>query len=233
MTFVTLSLLALEFGSPLMLFGLGAASIPIIIHLLHKRRYKETSWAAMRFLMEAARQQSRRLRWEQLIVLLVRCLAVMLLAMAFSRPFFENAFSSVSGRAPRHIIVVLDDSFSMGYLGGNETRFEQGKQAVRQMLQTSVSGDGYSLLCLTDERQSNLLAPTFRQDSFLAELEKMSLTEQPINLYETLARLESLLIDSPQPREKDILIVSDFQQKDWSPTGTKKQLLESRLATRR
>jgi hypothetical protein len=230
MTFVTLSLLALEFGSPLMLFGLGAASIPIIIHLLHKRRYKETSWAAMRFLMEAARQQSRRLRWEQLIVLLVRCLAVMLLAMAFSRPFFENAFSSVSGRAPRHIIVVLDDSFSMGYLGGNETRFEQGKQAVRQMLQTSVSGDGYSLLCLTDERQSNLLAPTFRQDSFLAELEKMSLTEQPINLYETLARLESLLIDSPQPREKDILIVSDFQQKDWSPTGTKKQLLESRLA---
>ncbi|MDG2391293.1 MAG: BatA domain-containing protein [Planctomycetaceae bacterium] len=230
MTFETLTLLALEFGSPSMLFGLGAASIPIIIHLLHKRRYKKTSWAAMKFLMEAARQQSRRLRWEQLIVLLVRCLAVMLLAMAFSRPFFENAFSSVSGRAPRHIIVVLDDSFSMGHLIGNETRLEQGKEAVRQLLQTSVSGDGYSLLCLSDERQSNLLAPTFRQDSFLAELEKIGLTEQPIDLHGALARLESLLIDSPQPREKELLIVSDFQQKDWSPTGTKKQLLESRLA---
>jgi len=230
MTSSSLTLLALEFASPSMLFGLGAASIPIIIHLLHKRRYQETSWAAMRFLMEAARKQSRRLRWEQLIVLLVRCLAVMLLAMAFSRPFFENAFSSVTGRPPRHLIVVIDESYSMGHLGGSETRFEQGKEAVRQLIKGSVSGDGYSLISLSNGGQSDLIAPTFRQDSFLAELDRILVTELPIDLNGAFARLESLLIESPQPQEKEILIVSDFQQKDWSPTGSKRQNLETRLA---
>ncbi|MBD3673216.1 MAG: BatA domain-containing protein [Planctomycetaceae bacterium] len=225
-----LAILALGFGNPAMLVGLGAASIPIIIHLLHKRRYKETSWAAMRFLAEAARKQSRRLRWEQLLVLLIRCLAVMFLATAFARPFFDNAFSSVSGREPRHVIVVLDDSFSMGQQIGNETRLEQGKEAVRQMISGSITGDGYSLICMTREMQAELLTPTFRQDSLLSELEDLQPTQRSVDLNNTFARLESLLQESPQPRNKEILLVSDFQQRDWEPSGSQRELLESRIA---
>lgn len=222
--------LALGFGNPAMLVGLGAATIPIIIHLLHKRRYKETSWAAMRFLAEAARKQSRRLRWEQLLVLLIRCLAVMFLATAFARPFFENGFSSVSGREPRHVIVVLDDSFSMGQQIGNETRLEQGRDAVRQLVSGNNTGDGYSLICLTDELQAELLAPTFRQDSFLSELEEIQPTQRAVNLNGALARLESLLQEAPQPRNKEILIVSDFQQRDWAPSGSQRELLQTRIS---
>ena len=118
----------------------------------------------------------------------------------------------------------------MGHLGGSETRFEQGKEAVRQLIKGSVSGDGYSLISLSNGGQSDLIAPTFRQDSFLAELDRILVTELPIDLNGAFARLESLLIESPQPQEKEILIVSDFQQKDWSPTGSKRQNLETRLA---
>lgn len=224
------ALVALEFGSPAMLFGLAAASIPIIIHLLHRRRYQETSWAAMRFLMEAARKQSRRLRWEQLLVLLVRCLAVGLLASAFSRPFFESAFSAVAGREPRHVIVAFDNSFSMAYKDGNSTRLERGKETVRQLISGSLAGDGYSLVCLAPGRQVELISPTYRKESFLSELELIEIAEQPIDLAGTLSTLETILRESPQPREKEILIVSDFQQRDWDLTANERSLIESRLA---
>src|SRR5437773_11869322 len=59
--------------------GAGAVSVPIIIHLLNRRRFKIVTWAAMRFLLAAQKQNSRRLRIEQLLLLAVRCLLVALL----------------------------------------------------------------------------------------------------------------------------------------------------------
>src|SRR5437588_794237 len=60
----------------------GAVSVPIIIHLLNRRRFRVMSWAAMRFLLAAQRKNSRRMRLEQLILLLVRCLLVLVVVLA-------------------------------------------------------------------------------------------------------------------------------------------------------
>src|SRR5262245_4083643 len=60
----------------------GAVSVPIIIHLLNRRRFRVMNWAAMRFLLAAQRKNSRRMRLEQLILLLVRCLLVLLIVLA-------------------------------------------------------------------------------------------------------------------------------------------------------
>src|SRR5438270_5091413 len=62
----------------------GAVSIPIIIHLLNRRRFKIVTWAAMRFLLAAQKKSSRRMRVEQLLLLLVRCLIVLLLILAMA-----------------------------------------------------------------------------------------------------------------------------------------------------
>ncbi|MFM8217788.1 MAG: BatA domain-containing protein, partial [Planctomycetaceae bacterium] len=62
------------FGSPWLLWGVGLASAPLVIHLLYRRRFRETSWAAMRFLLEAARKNARRLRLEQWLLLALRTL---------------------------------------------------------------------------------------------------------------------------------------------------------------
>src|SRR5271169_4822914 len=60
----------------------AAVSIPIIIHLLNRKRFKVVTWAAMRFLLAAQKKNSRRMRLEQLILLAVRCLLVLLLVAA-------------------------------------------------------------------------------------------------------------------------------------------------------
>ena len=62
----------------------GAVSIPIIIHLLNRRRFRVVTWAAMRFLLAAQKKNSRRMRLEQIVLLALRCLLVLLLVLAMA-----------------------------------------------------------------------------------------------------------------------------------------------------
>src|SRR5438270_5627669 len=88
--------LAVLFSTPLaaLATAAGAASVPVIIHLLNRRRYRVVDWAAMRFLLAAMRKNVRRLRVEQLLLLAVRTLLLALLvaAMCSVMPWAEAAW---------------------------------------------------------------------------------------------------------------------------------------------
>jgi hypothetical protein len=76
----------LPFIHPILFWlGLGGVSIPIVIHILNRRRFKIVEWAAMRFLLNAMRKNRRRLRLEEMILLALRCLILLLLGMALAR----------------------------------------------------------------------------------------------------------------------------------------------------
>src|SRR4051812_32179157 len=79
-------LLAIFFGSPFAVLATaaGAASIPVIIHLLNRKRYRVVNWAAMRFLLAAMKKNTRRLRVEQLLLLLLRVFIVLLVIVAMA-----------------------------------------------------------------------------------------------------------------------------------------------------
>ena len=89
MQFVGPGLLAFGFANPWLLWGLALGAVPILIHLLHRRTYRETNWAAMRFLLEAARKNSRRMRLEQFVLLAVRTLLLLFAALAFAEPLVQ------------------------------------------------------------------------------------------------------------------------------------------------
>src|SRR5262245_46092455 len=72
----------------------AAVSIPIIIHLLNKRKFKIVDWAAMEFLLDADKKNRRRIRLENLILLLLRCLAVLLIALLLARPFVPTSMAA-------------------------------------------------------------------------------------------------------------------------------------------
>jgi hypothetical protein len=75
----------LPFIHPILFWlGLGGVSIPILIHILNRRRFKIVEWAAMRFLLDAMRKNRRRLRLEEMILLVLRCLILLLLGMALA-----------------------------------------------------------------------------------------------------------------------------------------------------
>jgi hypothetical protein len=75
--------------NPWLLAGAAAIAAPIIIHLLSKRKFRILDWAAMDFLLEAERKNRRRVRMENFIILLLRCLAIALIALLAARPFYQ------------------------------------------------------------------------------------------------------------------------------------------------
>src|SRR5437763_16419756 len=94
--------------------GLIAVSIPIIIHLLNKRKFERVVWAAMRFLRVSVEQNQRRIQIEDILLLMLRCLVLLLLGMALARPTLGcSAANAVLGHQDVTGIIVLDNSYSM------------------------------------------------------------------------------------------------------------------------
>src|SRR5436309_4437233 len=90
--------------------GAALISLPIIIHLINRMRFKRIRWAAMEFLLKSQKRNRRRLIIEQLILLALRCLLVLLAVLLVARYLF--AFDPLQSQSTMHI-VLLDDTLSM------------------------------------------------------------------------------------------------------------------------
>src|SRR5262245_52526249 len=105
------------------LLGLAAASIPIIIHLLFKTRFKVVPWAAMQFLRKSLEQTTRRIRFQELLLLLLRIALLLLLALALMRP--SSRLQTGQSGAPVDAVFIIDASGSMSIKEGNQSRLDE------------------------------------------------------------------------------------------------------------
>src|SRR5438105_11571108 len=107
-----------EFLSPLFLIGLVSAVIPLLIHLSRSRRTKKMRFSTTRFFTEQFLKSYRMSRLKELLLLACRMALFALLAMALARPFLlpRGAAAGLAGGGPRAVVLVLDDSASMGYV---------------------------------------------------------------------------------------------------------------------
>src|ERR1700722_11467709 len=138
---------ALGFANAPLLYALAAAGVPVVIHLLNRRKYREVPWAAMRFLLSAIRKNRRRLRVEQWLLLAIRTLVVLLVVSAMARPFLES-FGAVIAGIRTHKVIVLDGSLSMGYRSGESSRFDQAKAVATQLVKEARGGDRISVIMM-------------------------------------------------------------------------------------
>jgi hypothetical protein len=125
-----------QFLNPALLFGALLFAVPLLIHLLNRQRHKTRPWAAMEFLLRAYQKTRNRLRNENLLLLLLRCLIPILLALAIARPVLQNAIGPLGQNGSVHHVVVLDASYSMGYqTGSGQSPFDKGRMMVSRLLE--------------------------------------------------------------------------------------------------
>src|SRR5262245_47260932 len=124
----------MSFLNPILLGGLLAISVPIIIHLLNRRRFQTVVWAAMRFIQASVEKNQKRMRIEDLILLALRCLLVALLALALARPAILSDASDMFGQSKVTAVIILDHSRSMGMSDGTGTRLDKARKAAEQAL---------------------------------------------------------------------------------------------------
>lgn len=125
----------MSFLNPALLAGTLLFAVPLLIHLLNRQRHKRRPWAAMEFLLRAYQKQRNRLRNENLLLLLLRCLIPVLLALAIARPLLQDAMGILSSGGTVHHVFVIDASYSMNLRAdGGRTPFEQARTMVGRLL---------------------------------------------------------------------------------------------------
>src|SRR5210317_362309 len=115
-----------------LLWGLFAASIPVIIHLLNRRRFRTVKWGAMQFLLKATRESRGKKRLKHILILACRALAIAALVTAIARPLVGGLLGWGSGKVDT-VILLLDRSPSMERSAGD------GMPSKRQSIIDRVS----------------------------------------------------------------------------------------------
>lgn len=203
----------MPFINPALLYGLGLVSIPIIIHLLQKNRVKEMEWAAMQFLLEIVEEQNKKIQLEDLLLLLLRILFFTFLALAVARPII-NFNSGGAFASHGEVVILVDDSYSMGTVSGTETRFEIAKKLTTKIVASQPKGYGVSVVRFN--QYSSAVMGGFSTDLELIKesIKKMKPSHLNGNIEGGLDYALSLFKEKES--KKAIFLISDFQELDWN-----------------
>ncbi len=224
--------LAFGFASPaLAIAGVALASIPIIIHILNRRRYKVRKWAAMQYLLEALRRNRRRLKFENWMLLAVRCCAILLVGIALSRPMGcgQSATAKLLGQSTRLHVVVIDNSASAAYQVNDpeaRTVLDREKRLATSLVgRLSGSRDALCIIPVT-AAQSTAAVPTYDMEAarqaVAAIPQRFSRADLPASLRLALdagakeksftSRRLYLLSDATRPLWQDPSVVEPLRQ---------------------
>ena len=200
---------------PVMLWGLSAALVPIVIHLLNRLRYRTVHWGAMMFVLRVSRHSSRRSRLRHYLILACRALALAALATGMARLLAGGWLGAGWGRAPDAVIVLLDRSASMERAGPAPGRSRRA-QAVDVLAATPPERMAGSRIVLVDSAG--------REPRELASLEALrgvpwagptdTAADWPV-LFETALDW----IERNRPGRVEIWAASDGQESNWRPDG--------------
>jgi len=210
----------LAFLHPALVGFAALAVVPLVIHLLNRRRYRTVPWAAMDFLLAAYKKKRKRLELENLLLLLLRCAIPVVLALVFARPYF-GADSLLANLAEprREVVVVVDDSYSMSRHVGATTQFQAALEQCRRLAGSLdfERGDRVSLVTLSREPQLLVVS------GGPADLERrLAALQRPTYEPADLGRTLDLLLDDllkQIPAAPEIWLISDFQRRTFDESA--------------
>ncbi|MFM7607080.1 MAG: BatA domain-containing protein, partial [Prosthecobacter sp.] len=207
MTFLNVALLA----------GGLAFLIPLLIHLLNKRKVVTVRWGAMHLLHEVIRQKKRKMKIEQLLLLMTRVAIPIVLALCLARPVL-TALRSL-GVGSSSLIVLLDDSFSMrapaekAALAGASVA-DTARHDLQQITESLPSGSAAQVVLSAGSPRQLLDQPTTALDLVPKKLAEVTSMSGPISANNAFQTATSAIKDAPTAA-REVVFVSDFQEADW------------------
>ena len=196
---------------PLFLFGLAAASLPVLIHLLNRRRLKRIKFPAVRFILLSQKRISRSYRLRHWLLLALRTLAVLCLALLLANPIFQTGAGLFAGGGPVALVVVLDNSLSMTW-SGDGNGFKQAKDAARLLISSLNDGDRAALIPTSiDGKEAFRLKG--EKAVLLKELDGIEIADGTANLAAALGKAYELL--NEPVGQKEIRFITDMGLTGW------------------
>lgn len=133
--------------APLYLAGALAIGLPILFHMIRRRPRGEVKFSSLMFLRPTPPRLTRRSRLDNWPLLLIRALALLLLAAAFTRPYLRRSAKADVELPTRRIVIAVDTSASMRRTG----LWDQAKSKVDDVLADLRPDDEIALVAFDNE----------------------------------------------------------------------------------
>jgi len=189
------------FLHPWALLGIGAAGLPLLLHLLARREPPTVEFPAVRYLVETARQHQRRLKVQNYLLLVLRTLLILALVLAAAGP--SPSWRVAPGHTPSTLVLIVDNSLSSGAVIGGSPVLAELRSAARRTLERATPEDDLWLLAADGTPRKG------GPDELSGLLRDLIPTSRRMDLGAAVRTAGELL--GGQRRPGEIAVFSDFQ----------------------
>lgn len=212
----------MSFLNPFFLFALVSVAVPLLIYLLNVRKPKKVRFSTLAFFESLKTTALKRIRIKRWLLLAIRCLAILALVLAASRPFLPPEYGWSSNNQPKAIGIVIDNSPTMNRVDRNGPFSEQAKNAVRDIL--SIAGDDDRIL-VDVTNGGSLNVPLISKRAALNRLEDIETKNAGNYLVDRLQSVAERLMDADQPN-KILYLITDGQETQFSEFNENQSVIE-------
>jgi len=202
--------MGLSFLTPALLAGAGLVAVPLILHLLMRRKPVPREFPALRFLQKRAVANRRRLRISHLALLLLRMAALAVLALALARPTLRGAGFLADGEGPVAAVLVFDTSPRMELRQANRTRLQEAATLARALFAKLPAGSQVAVIDTAGGPTS--FSPTLA--AALARVDRLAIAA-PVQTLPAAMQEGYRLLDAVPDRRHEMVVFTDCSQGAW------------------
>ena len=202
----------MSFIAPLFFVALAALAIPVLIHLIQREKKEIIRFPSLMFVQRVPYKSIQRRRIHNWLLLMVRLAALASIVIAFARPFFERQnLAVVAGTGAREVVVLLDQSYSLGYAD----RWQRAQTAASDAIGRLGADDRGSVVLFSSGAEIALRSTAAgEQARLLAAVAAAKPVAGATRYAPALKVAGSILAESPLPR-REVILISDFQRGGW------------------
>ena len=191
--------------------------LPVLIHLINRRRYRRVPWAAMSFLLAANRRSVRRIRLEQWLLMLARISLIVLLGLALARPYVPTSPLLPLSSSRVHRVILLDNSLSMkAQISEGRTRFDAARECASRLLASFPPADAVSIVTLAEPAQRVIAHPAYDRRFVRDRVAAIQPTQRATDAVGAATAALEIVRDSDVPSaNRAVYVISDFPRHLW------------------
>lgn len=209
------------FENPAYLWGTLAAFIPVVLHLIARRRARMVDFAAVEFILLSNKKIARRLKLKQWLLLLLRMLLIAAIPLAFAKPFLtrtESQLPVTDAGAPVSLVLVIDPSFSMGYEVGDESHLDLALEKAHAIVDDLRSESDAAIVMASAPARALTQRLTYDRRQLHDALRSIRQIDGTADMQGALRLAEQILVASSQPR-REVVLLTDLQATEWEGIG--------------
>jgi hypothetical protein len=202
----------MAFIAPFFFVALAALAIPVLIHLIQREKKQVMRFPSLMFVQRVPYKSIQRRRVHNWLLLFVRLAALALIVLAFARPFFQGQeLGAAAGSGAREVVILLDQSYSIGYAD----RWERAQAAASDAIDGLGPADRGSVVLFSSGAEIALRsAAGGERERLQAAIAVAAPTAGATRFAPALKVAGGILADSALPR-REVILISDFQRGGW------------------